>query len=208
MLHLETVEPGTFSVLKKLMSLPALQNFALVGGTALSLKYGHRTSIDLDLFWNGNFTNDSIVNALEKYFGSDFNYKKSNDAFGIFCFIKNVKVDIVNFPHPLLQAVENIDGIRMYSNADIAAMKIQAFLGRGKKKDFWDLHTLLKHYTLQEIMSWHKEKYPSQMLAIGIPHAITYFVDADESEEPLSLQGQTWENIKKDISKTVRDFLS
>ena len=76
MLHLETVEPGTFSVLKKLMSLPALQNFALVGGTALSLKYGHRTSIDLDLFWNGNFTNDSIVNALEKYFGSDFNYKK------------------------------------------------------------------------------------------------------------------------------------
>ncbi|MBK8389931.1 MAG: nucleotidyl transferase AbiEii/AbiGii toxin family protein [Saprospiraceae bacterium] len=30
--------------------IPELQEFHLVGGTALSLLYGHRTSIDLDLF--------------------------------------------------------------------------------------------------------------------------------------------------------------
>lgn len=46
MLQTQTVEPGTFSVLKELLELPVLQGFALVGGTALSLLYGHRKSID------------------------------------------------------------------------------------------------------------------------------------------------------------------
>lgn len=55
MLHTETVEPGTFSVLKKLLELPALKSFALVGGTARSLRYGHRTSVDLDLFYHEKF---------------------------------------------------------------------------------------------------------------------------------------------------------
>ena len=99
------------------------------------------------------------------------------------------------------------DGIRFYSNADIAAMKIQAILGRAKKKDFWDLAELLQHYSLQQIMDWHKQKYPSQMLAISIPYAITYFVDADESDTPVSFKKQTWESVKKGISKAVSDYL-
>ena len=52
MLHLETVESDTFSLLEELLSIPELKNYALVGGTALSLLYGHRISIDLDLFSN------------------------------------------------------------------------------------------------------------------------------------------------------------
>jgi hypothetical protein len=56
-------------------------------------------------------------------------------------------------------------------------------------------------------MDWHKLKYPNQMLAISIPHAITYFVDAEESETPVSFKKQTWESIKKSISKIVSDYL-
>ncbi len=207
MLHLETVEPGTFSILKKLMQIPVLSQFALVGGTSLSLRYGHRTSIDLDLFFHEKFENTLIEDALKNEFGKKFDYKKTHEKFGIFCFIENVKVDIVRFPHPLLKPIETIDGIRMYSDADICAMKIQAILGRGRKKDFWDLHELFKHYSLAEITDWHKQKYPNQMLAISISNALTYFNDADESETPISLKGQTWDNIKKDISKTVSDYL-
>lgn len=55
MLQTQTVEPGTFSLLKHLMDLPQLKDFSLVGGTALSLRYGHRKSIDLDLFSENNF---------------------------------------------------------------------------------------------------------------------------------------------------------
>jgi len=56
-------------------------------------------------------------------------------------------------------------------------------------------------------MDRHKLKYPTQMLAISIPNAITYFVEADESETPVSFKGQTWPRIKKDISKVVSDYL-
>ena len=45
------------------------------------------------------------------------------------------------------------------------------------------------------------------MLAINIPHALTYFADADESEEPVCLKEQSWESIKKSIGQKVSDFL-
>jgi len=56
-------------------------------------------------------------------------------------------------------------------------------------------------------MDWHKQKYPNQMLAISIPNALTYFLDAEESETPVSFGNQTWEQIKTDISKIVSDYL-
>ncbi|KAF0195382.1 MAG: hypothetical protein FD166_2958 [Bacteroidetes bacterium] len=45
------------------------------------------------------------------------------------------------------------------------------------------------------------------MLAISIPNAIAYFTEADESAPPVSFKGQTWPQIKKDISKVVSEYL-
>jgi len=207
MLHTETVEPGTLSLLKELMALPSLNSFALVGGTALALRYGHRSSVDLDMFIHEKFNYTEIIEELELTFQKQFVYKQQQTQFGIFCFINDIKVDIVYFPHLPIAPADEDNKIRMYSTADISAMKIQAILGRGKKKDFWDLYELLQHYSLQQLIDWHKQKYPSQMLAISIPQAITYFADAEESETPVSYKGQTWEGIKKSISKTVSDYL-
>ena len=207
MLHTKTVEPRTFSLLKRLMELPSLQPFSLVGGTALSLRYGHRSSVDLDLFFHEKFDASTIEEELIREFGTDFDYESGHKQFGIFCNIRQIKVDIVYFPHLPIASIETEGNIRMYSSADIAAMKIQAILGRAKKKDFWDLYELLQHYPLQQIMDWHKQKYPSQMLAISIPNAISYFVEADESETPISFKKQTWESVKKGIGKVVSDYL-
>jgi len=207
MLYTKTVEPGTLSLLKDLMKIPSLQPFSLVGGTALSLRYGHRSSEDLDLFYHEKFDSTLIEEELKSTFGEDYFTEGGHRNFGIFCYIKKIKVDIVYFPHLPIAPFEVENEIRFYGSADIAAMKIQAILGRGKKKDFWDLQELLKHYSLQQIIDWHKQKYPNQMLAISIPHAITYFVDADESETPVSFKKQTWESVKKGISKAVSDYL-
>jgi len=189
------------------MEIPSLKPFSLVGGTALSLRYGHRSSEDLDLFYHEKFDQSEIVKDLESAFKQRFVYKQEHTTFGIFCFIDEIKVDIVHYPYLPIAPIEIEKGIRFYSSADIAAMKIQAILGRGKKKDFWDLYELLQHFSLQQIMDWHKQKYPNQMLAISIPNAITYFVDADESETPVSFKKQTWDGVKKGISKIVSDYL-
>ena len=187
--------------------MPELKPFSLVGGTALSLRYGHRSSVDLDLFYHLKFDQPAIIMALESWFQDRFVYKQQHSHFGIFCFIDNIKVDLVHFPHLPIADIEEEENIRFYSSADIAAMKIQAILGRAQKKDFWDLFELLQHYSLKQLIDWHKQKYPSQMLPISIPHAITYFVDADESDAPVSFKKQTWEVVKKGISREVSDYL-
>ena len=178
-----------------------------MGGTALALRYGHRSSVDLDLFFHERFEYERINEQLSLEFGKDFDYESGHKKIGIFCNIQNVKVDIVYFPHlPIADIVEQ-DNIRFYSSSDIAAMKILAILGRAQKKDFWDLYELLQHYTLNQLIEWHRQKYPSQMLAISIPNAVTYFAEADESETPVSYKGQTWELVKKGISRAVGDYL-
>jgi hypothetical protein len=173
----------------------------------LALRYGHRSSVDLDLFYHEKLDHLQIIEELEAKFQHRFVYKQQHTQFGIFCFIDDIKVDIVYFPHQPIAEFDTVDKIRMYSCADISAMKIQAMLGRAQKKDFWDLYELLQHYPLQQLIDWHNQKYPSQMLAISIPHAITYFADADESETPVSYKEQTWEQVKNGIKRAVSDYL-
>jgi hypothetical protein len=208
MLHQSTVEPRTFSLLKHLLDLKELENFALVGGTALSLKFGHRISVDLDLFSQQKLDITLINEQLKTIYGKDFSNENPNLKFAIFCFINEVKIDFVHYPHQLLKPIETIEGIRMYSNEDIAAMKINAILGRGAKKDFYDLAELLKHFRLKDIIDFHRKKFPDNTILISIPNAITYFEDAEASPDPVSLNGKTWEEVKKELQKHVRDFLS
>ena len=60
-LYLETVSSLLWESLEKLMAHDGLKEFRLVGGTALSLQYGHRISIDIDLF------TDSPYNSVDFY---------------------------------------------------------------------------------------------------------------------------------------------
>ena len=207
MLHTETVEPHSFSILKQLMGLAALKDFSLVGGTALSLCYGHRVSVDLDIFSNKPFENPIIIDALKNKFQNKFIMEEKAPRFGIFGFVDNVKIDLVRHPHPLIRPEVMLEGIRMFSTEDIIAMKIQAILGRGRKKDFWDIAELLQHFSVADFINFHKEKYATQNLLITVPQAITYFADAEESEDPISLKNQTWEKVKESISIKVSEYL-
>lgn len=207
MLHLETVEPRTFSVLKQLMEIPELKDFSLVGGTALSLCYGHRKSVDLDFFSIKAFENSVIVDAIKKKFKGKFYKEEKAPRFGIFGFVDEVKIDLIRHPHPLIRPELNIDGIKMFSAEDIIAMKVQAILGRGRKKDFWDIAELLNYYSVSDFIKFHTEKYASQNLLITVPQAMTFFADAEESEDPISLKQQTWSSVKKFINSKVSEYL-
>jgi len=168
--------------------------------------YGHRTSVYLDLFCIDKFDNTIIINSFQNEYKKRLDIRNTSH-FGIFCFIDNVKIDIIRFPHPLIRPTLDMDSIRMYAAEDIIAMKVQAILGRGKKKDFWDVAELLQHYTVKDFISLHKEKYITQNLYITVPQAITYFDDAEESENPVSLKGQSWDSVKRVIQQKVRDYL-
>jgi predicted nucleotidyltransferase component of viral defense system len=95
----------------------------------------------------------------------------------------------------------------MFSTEDIIAMKVQAILGRGRKKDFWDIAELLKHFSIKDFVQFHQEKYATQNLLITVPQAITFFADAEESEDPVSLKKQTWKSVQKFIKSKVSEYL-
>jgi predicted nucleotidyltransferase component of viral defense system len=188
------------------MKMPAMSDFVLVGGTALSLLYGHRQSIDIDLFSSKKIDNAEIHHALLERYGQSFSLEDKPKSFGIFCKIAGVKVDIVRYPHPIIRPGFEADGIRFISTEDIVAMKVQAVLGRARKKDFWDIATLLEHFTVDDFVRFHKEKYSTQNLIVTVPQAISYFADAEDDPDPKSLKGQTWDSVKTAIRKEVRGF--
>lgn len=208
MLQTQTVESRTFSLLKELMAVPELGGFLLVGGTALSLLYGHRQSIDIDLFSEHPFDYDLVAGTLQMQFGSQFVLEDKPRRFGIFCNIDGIKVDLVYYPHPHIRPDREISGIRFISTEDIAAMKVQAVLGRARKKDFWDIAALLEHFAIADFIDFHKQKYNTQNLLITVPQAISYFIDAEDDADPKSMNGQTWEMVKSAIQGRVRRFLA
>jgi hypothetical protein len=194
-------------LLNTLLKLPILNSFYLVGGTALALKFGHRISIDLDLFSIEDFNKEKLIQELADSF-PNFVYKEDNSTIGVFCTINGIKVDLIKSHwFKLIDEIDEIEGVRMFGNKDLIAMKISAILKRGQKKDFYDLCQLLKIFSIQNGIDFYHEKFPNQQVLISIPNAITYFADAEESPEPICLKGQTWEEVKKSIQKAVRDFL-
>jgi hypothetical protein len=189
------------------MEVPALASFALVGGTALALRFGHRQSVDIDLFSPAFFENEALANALAVELPA-FQYRSIANPLGLFGMYEHVKLDLVKYHrHPLLEPIEEVEGIRMFSMRDIMAMKVAAILRRAVKKDFYDLAALLQQFGVKACIEAYHEKFPTQQLAIAIPYALTYFADAEESEDPVSLNGQTWAQVKRQISQHVNDYL-
>jgi hypothetical protein len=142
------------------MNDKSFNEFNLVGGTALSLQMGHRRSIDIDLFNTGDFDAKSLALYLERqYAAEDIRVLKN----GIFCFIKEVKVDLISHKYPLVHPPLIVEGIRMSDPRDIGGMKLHAIVDSGKRlKDFVDMYFLLERFPLEELLSAYVGKYPDR----------------------------------------------
>ena len=81
--------------------LPLIGKFAsdfyLVGGTALALYYGHRLSVDLDLFSKTDFDTEAVIAAIGNAF-PEFRYSRPGSV-GLFGFIGDLKTDFVRHHH-------------------------------------------------------------------------------------------------------------
>ena len=78
-------------------------------------------------------------------------------------------------------------------------MKIQAILGRAKKKDFWDIHELKDDYSLEKMLVIHQERYPYNHDEDQIRANFSDFKNADDDFDPICLKGKHWEIIKLDM---------
>jgi len=200
MLSLRTIESHTLELLRALMQEPALRELRLVGGTALALQYGHRSSVDLDLFGKIDVDGYELQSILSKC-GV---LKVENETKIIHqYYIDNIKVDVVSYPFEWISPIIEEDGIRLASPIDIAAMKVNAIEGRGTKKDFIDMYMLLQHYSLKEIIAFYQQKYPNYSIFRAL-RSLTYFEDAEDQFMPRMFIEDTWENMKLYITNQVK----
>lgn len=203
MLSYSTVEPNTLALLKSLMEENAFSDMRLVGGTALALQYGHRQSIDLDFFGELSCDIEETKAVLSKH--GQVTILKETETIRIYI-VNNIKVDFVHYNcYPWIEEAIVEDGIRLASAKDIAAMKINAIEGRGTRKDFVDIYYLLKHFTLSEIISFYKEKYPNYSDFRALM-SLTYFEDAEQQPMPRMFDQTTWSDMQQKILEEVRRY--
>lgn len=203
MLHVETVSASTLELLKSICSIEQLQDFGLVGGTNLALRYGHRISVDLDFFTNVSFEPNDIVRLVEKKFRHYELVFQRNQT--LVFEIEQVRVDFVLYPFPWINPFDKTEAIRLVSIADIIPMKLQGMENRKSKKDFWDLACLLDHYSLQYMMETMKKKFPFVDIGFLI-HALTHFEDAELQPDPLALNNWDWEYVKDRLQNAAVGF--
>jgi hypothetical protein len=194
-LNLESVSPGLVKLLGQLMEDRHFDPFALGGGTSLALRFGHRVSIDIDLFSDSSFDAGSLAQHLRARYGILEVTTAVNTVRGI---VDGIKVDILAHRYPLLGPIEVIESIRMLSLKDLCAMKLNAIANRGSKKDFWDFAELFSHFPKEEMLAFFAEKYPQDSLW-NVGKSLGYFDDAEIEPDPRDLRGRTWEQVKKII---------
>lgn len=212
MLYYSTVSPDLKSVLKIVMDSDILKPFRLVGGTSLSLQLGHRISIDIDLFTDSDYGSLNFED-IETFLKSKFSFivfSSELTSFGKSYFIGSsdnnaVKLDVF-YSDPFIDNELLIDNIRLASLKDITAMKIEVIQNGGRKKDFWDLHELLNYFSLEEMLAFHKIRYPFSHDSDLIIKNFTNFQIADEDFEVLCLKGKHWEVIKSDFENLIKKF--
>jgi predicted nucleotidyltransferase component of viral defense system len=204
-LYWNTVSPLLKEILIDLMTEPLFSPFRLVGGTALSLQIGHRMSVDIDLFSAaeyGSIDFAAIRSFLENKYPFCLSRSLENVSFGTFFEVGYsesdlVKIDLYYTDEFIFEEI-NEDSIRMASENEIIAMKLDIVIRNGRKKDFWDLHYYLDKISIDEMISFYELRYPYTDCS-NIKSQFVNFESADLDYDPLCLLDKSWEIIKLDF---------
>jgi hypothetical protein len=206
MLHTETVDDSILELISSLQNKEYLKGFYLVGGTALSLYFGHRKSVDIDLFSNFGFDVSQMLENINQDFPFQVFYSSANALRGS---IRNVKTDIIAHRYPYIKDPVFLDNILILSEEDIIAMKLNAIMTSGQRaKDFIDIYFLLEKYDIADMVRFYKTKY-NQENEGPVLKSLIYFVDADDSDWPILIKspGLKWGVIKKRIEDVVLKYI-
>lgn len=201
MLQRIAVKDSTLELLIKLMKDDLLNDFSLVGGTALALQIGHRDSIDLDFFCKKQYDALELQTELDKKYNFRQNYLSKNTLKGE---IEGVKIDFIRHEYDNIEDDILIENVRMSSLIDICAMKVNAIVGNGTRiKDFIDTAFLSSFFSMMDIGNAYQKKYPNSNFLMATK-ALTYYEDIDFNEPIKLMVGKLeWSIIEKRLYDMV-----
>ena len=146
---------------EQMAMLPLIKQFSvdyyLAGGTALALQYGHRRSLDFDMFTTRSFETQPIIRTIRK--NHVINQIHIDELNQLTLVANHIKMTFYRYEYPVIHEKKLGDIITMPDELSIAAMKAFALGRRAKWKDYVDLYFVFKHHSIQEVIDRAHEYY-------------------------------------------------
>ncbi len=208
----------TEKVIDLLSEEPLLDDFVMAGGSALSYYINHRLSEDIDLFTPDEMLPNRSINLVMKSFKKKHSVKEAdflNSRVGFIMniyFVDGVKVDFIASGKDIVLK----DRIKYKNNFYIAAeeivipMKMETIGERNIFRDYYDIYSLLKKYSMNELIKKAKD-YDKDF---NYKLFFKKLIDMDNVKENAlnSALKPIYEMNKKELAEyfsgTIRQFLS
>jgi hypothetical protein len=190
----KTINKKISSLAESLGESGLIKDFYLAGGTALSLRLGHRKSRDLDFFSQKDFNLTILSNFLVSKLKAKVIIAETGT---LLTEINGVNASFFHYPYKKLEDCESWRNIDLASLIDISCMKIIAISQRAEKKDFFDFYEIIKLFSPEKLRTALLEKYGRKSLnCYHILKSLFYFEDAESSLDPVSINGTKWKDVK------------
>jgi len=205
-LHTQILNANQKKILPRLDFLKE-SNFYLAGGTALALHLGHRTSLDFDFYTKTRFDSVLLYKKFEDVFGNDA-VLSLNEEDTMFCKVLSIDLSFFWYKYPLVEKPVEFESIVLASPRDIAAMKLIAVFQRPAKRDYVDIFFLLKDFTLKEMFSFVKKKFPNFNSYHALRALICFEDLKDEEKRRIEILDKSfsWEKAKEKIFEEVKKY--
>jgi hypothetical protein len=190
--HREAIPDSVAKTLSEVAALEPMSAFYLAGGTGLAVHFGHRRSVDLDLFSASHSDEQRWLATLSNSLAG---FELASIAPGTLHFAcHGTKVSLLAYRYSLLFATESFEGVRVADPRDIACMKISAVASRGTRRDFVDLYFASERYGFSHLLDLFERKYAEVRYSrIHVLKSFAYYVDAEKDPMPDMLVAVSWD---------------
>lgn len=188
---MKAVSDDLLQIIQELQSLASLEGSSLGGGTNLAIRYNHRRSVDIDLFFPsiiGRHGFEAITSEVRNFYqgevsGLHYPCEISDQYMFSRFFVRkgdaSIKVEVLQNVQNH-EAPDQLNVIRLMTENDISVLKLQAACNRATQKDIFDLDYLTEHIPLDDILRLTSEK----RLQFSQPEYRTIF-DLDGHQNPI-----------------------
>jgi len=203
--HWETVTTEMHNLLKWASHQDFISPFYLAGGTALALRVGHRKSVDLDFFSQTDEVHERTRQRIIRTVAERDGQVIENVDGNLVLLVDDVRVGFFSYGYKPLEPFEQIENVNVASMLDIGLMKLDAVIGRGSRKDYFDLYVIAEEYPLEELLQAGARKYPSSRdFALMAVESFVLFDNAERDVQPELLINVTWDKVRQYFSEQAK----
>ncbi len=178
----EAITLETKKLLSELTKFKLLDNFCLVGGTALALQIGHRISVDLDWFARKPLPKN-LLKLLQEFLPKskiEVDVLKQEE---LTVRINGVQATFFYYPFSWTEQPKKQENFNLATILQIAAMKAQTINRRAAFKDYVDLYYILKqkHVELNQLLNVAKKTFAEEFNKRLFLEQLVFMEDIAES---------------------------